>query len=146
MKKLLLLLVTGMLLLTSCEKVESEGGKIISADEAEKLFGAVKFSQEVPAAEFSKMMDVADSTMMFALKKGLVVAVDSRKVIYPDSVKLNDNDTLTVYSLLKVQELFRAYKGKIITVEQRDQKLTISNGNKVLEYGAICPPYCGGWQ
>lgn len=117
-------------------------GELLSVDEANNVFGPVFVKVEIPTDTLRNFTSKSGELMMFRLKESLIIADQNRIAIYPPDAKISEKDTFTVYHTSKVLELINIGKSSQTFVEQRDEKLTITNGIQTLEFGAWCPPYC----
>jgi len=149
MKNLLLTLI----LLISCFSLinAQEVGKIISAKEADALFG--KVTEEVTIT-LSALKDFSSKTkeyvMLNIIDKQLHVLGDSRRAITSISEKLDSKTVLHVFSKSKVDEFISKSESQLqttgtnsINIQIRGDKLMLSNGFDVLEFSQACPPFCG---
>lgn len=125
------------------EVSKTEYGKIISAETAMEEFGPVLNKVEINSDELLNLVAESEKTIMFQLKDSLLIADQERKAIFPVNGKVTQNDTFVVYYTLKVEELLKSGGEPITYIERRKEKVTVSNGNSVLEYGTWCPPICG---
>lgn len=118
-------------------------GKIISKEEANKLFGAVLVSKEIPTSTLKSLVSQSIKVIMFnIINNDIYISNNNRKVLLPSGFSVNSSEVFHVYSTSIVQELLNSGNSKVAYIEQRKEVLTITNGNYTLEYSIICPPYC----
>jgi hypothetical protein len=118
-------------------------GKIISKQEADELFGEVLISKEIPTSTLLSLTENSVNIIMFKIiGNDVYILGDNRKVLLPEGKVVSDAETFSVYASAIVQELLTQGKAQITFVEQRNDVLTITNGNFTLEYSLKCPPFC----
>lgn len=136
-----------LLLLLACSPTK-EIGKVFTSDEANKLFGPVLFSKNIPQSNLSQFLSKTDKTIMFGIiNKQLIILDSKRALLYPEKAEYKDTDVFTVYSVSVVRELLssnRMNKGTedSVSVEQREEVLSVTYGTNTLETGTKCPPMC----
>jgi hypothetical protein len=118
-------------------------GKILSKDEANKLFGAVLVSKQIPSSELKALTVSSTKIIMFKIMNNDVYILgDNRKVLLPANAMVNEAESFSAYTISIVQELLSKGNEPITFIEKRNDVLTITNGNYTLEYSWICPPFC----
>lgn len=124
-------------------------GKIITASEADALFGPVLKSEKINVQQLKAILGNASDRVMFGFKNGKVNILDkTRKAIFPSAAAVEHSDVFHVFSTAIVEELLGIEKGTEVTVEQRAKNIlsitTSSTGGDAytLEFAALCPPYC----
>jgi len=118
-------------------------GKIISKEEANKLFGPVLVSKEIPSSTLKSLISQSAKVIMFnIMNNDVYILGDSRKVLLPAGLTINSSEVFHVYSTSIVHELLSNGSGPMTYIEKREKVLTITNGNFTLEYSIICPPFC----
>ena len=118
-------------------------GKILSKEEADKLFGPVLVSKEIPSSTLKELVSKSVEVIMFNIvDDDVYILGDDRKVLLPAGLNIKSTDKYHVFSTLIVQELLSRGSNPTTYIEQREKVLTISNGNITLEYSWICPPIC----
>lgn len=118
-------------------------GKILSKEEANKLFGAVLASKEIPTSTLKSLVNQSSKVIMFNfIKNDVYILGDNRKVLLPAGFSVSSSEVFHVYSTSIVQELLDNGNTSMTYIEQRKEVLTITNGNYTLEYAIICPPLC----
>jgi len=118
-------------------------GKIISKEEANKLFGAVLVSKEIPTSTLKLLVNQSSKVIMFSfIKNDVYILGDNRKVLLPAGLSVSSSEVFHVYSASIVQELLNNGNTSVTYIEQRKEVLTITNGDLTLEYALICPPLC----
>ena len=119
-----------------------EFGKIISVETALAEFGPVLHKVDINSETLLEILSQSQTTILFKLKDSLLIANQERKAIFPFNGKVSQNDTFVVYYKAIVEELLTTGAEPITSIEKRSEKVTISNGANVLEYGSWCPPLC----
>jgi len=118
-------------------------GDIISKDSANQQFGAVTNSVSVESDQLRRYSDGTKNLIMFQIiKNELYILGDNRVPLFPASSSLDADTEFIVYSKTKFIELLDRGLNRKTFVELRDSKLTITNGDYTLEFGAACPPWC----
>jgi hypothetical protein len=131
-----------ILLLTGTNLCQTYG-KIFPNSEADRIFGNVSDSVNMPVTELQNLMAMTNNVLMFNLKdSNLVVLGDGRKLLYPPSATVDSTDVFEVYSKSIINDLLNEGKAAIVYVEKRKSVLTITCGHYTLEQGTDCPPWC----
>jgi hypothetical protein len=118
-------------------------GKIISKIEADEQFGPVIESVEMNAKDLLAIVEKAQKFVMFRVVDGKVTILDeARKVISPLSAVVSAQDVFKYYSKEIVLEIINTAADSVLTIENRKDKLTITNGANTLEWAQDCPPFC----
>lgn len=118
-------------------------GKIISKQAADELFGEVLISKEIPTSTLLSLTENSVEIIMFKIiENDVYILGKHRKVLLPAGNTVNETDIFSVYSTDIVRELL--HKGNMPTtiIEQRNDVLTLTNGNYTLEFSIKCPPIC----
>jgi hypothetical protein len=76
------------------------------------------------------------------IENELVIAGDNRIILYPENFMLNEEEVLHVWTTDIIQELLDKGKQDISVIEQRQEVMSITNGQQTLEAGTWCPPFC----
>ena len=136
-----------LLLLLACSPTK-EIGKVFTIEEADKIFGPVLFSEDIPQSTLSQFLSKTDKTIMFGIiNQQLIILDNNRNLLYHEKAEYNDTDVFTGYSVSILRELLsnsRLNKGneEDVSVEQRREVLSVTYGTNTLESGAKCPPMC----
>jgi hypothetical protein len=118
-------------------------GEIISNQTAEKEFGSVTNSVSILSELLQSLSENTKDLMMFnILNNQLYILGDNRKILYPINAQISTDSVFKVYSKTKVMELLIQGQNKYATIENRNETITVTNGNFTLEYGSLCPPWC----
>lgn len=118
-------------------------GDIISKDSANQQFGTAIYSVSAESDQLRRYSDGTTNLIMFQIiNNGLYILGDNRIPLFPASSSLDADTEFIVYSKTKFIELLDRGQNPKTYVELRDKKLTISNGDYTLEFGAVCPPWC----
>lgn len=124
-------------------------GKIITASEADVLFGPVLKSEKINVQHLKAILGNASDRVMFGFKNGKVNILDkTRKAIFPSAAAVEHSDVFHIFSTAIVEELLGLEKGTEVTVEQRAKNIlsittsSIGGDAYTLEFAQSCPPFC----
>ncbi len=118
-------------------------GKIFSKDEADKNFGPVLSSVKIPSSELKTLINGSNKLVMFSVNEGkLSILKEGRAVLYPAGFSPKSDEKYAAYSKSVVEELLSSGKADITVVEQRQEVISVSNGQQTLETSDWCPPIC----
>lgn len=119
-------------------------GKLLSSEQADKLFGPVKESVSISSSELKNFISKNSDVIMFQIfNSKLVVLGEDRSLVYSSGLAAySETDTFIMYSSSMVAELIEKGKSNQTFVQKRDKVLTVTNGDVTLEYGTSCPPWC----
>lgn len=118
-------------------------GKIINKQEANKLFGIVLVSKEMPTSTLKSFTSQSTKVIMFnIISNDVYILGDNRKVLLPAGFSVSSSEVFHMFSTSIVQDLLNNGNSPVTYIEQRKEVLTITNGNYTLEYSWICPPVC----
>lgn len=118
-------------------------GKILSKETADKLFGPVLVSKEIPTETLKMYTNQSFNVIMFKLMNNdLYILDNNRNALLPLGVTINSTEVFSMYSVTIVQQLLANGNSPFTTVEKRKDVLTITNGMFTLEYSLLCPPFC----
>ena len=121
----------------------NEYGKIISATEGENLFGQVVTSYQLNTNDLLGYCQTAGRVIMFAEENAeLYVAGSGRIILSLNTMTPSPDLVFHVYTAAKVNELITLGKDQITIVEIRSNVVDLKNGEFILEFGMICPPFC----
>ncbi len=138
------------LLLFGCSSSDKIG-KLYTTENANQLFGDVKYSVEMNVNQFTNLLNRTHKTIMFGIiNRQLIILDNNRKLIYPEKADYKDSDVFIVYSVNMLRELLSDNKtekqgdekDENVSIEQRQEVLSISINEKTLETGMKCPPMC----
>ena len=118
-------------------------GKLYQKAEGEQLYGTVLKSFQIQTEKVLSFLDQTDKVLMFNITDNkLFILGDGRKPIYPVSAVVSSKEVFRVFSTSLIWELISKGKSDTIYFEQRNSVLTISNGEYLLEFASLCPPFC----
>ena len=118
-------------------------GKIFSALDANKDFGPVQNSIQLPVSVIKPLIAITGTSIMFKIINNQVVILDSqRNVIYPPSYTLDSNEVFSLYTTSILEDLLNQGSGQNIEIQERTSVLSIGYGDKVMEMSTLCPPDC----
>jgi hypothetical protein len=118
-------------------------GKIISKDEANKQFGEVLHSISISAKDLLGHANLAEKSVMFSFIEGeLVILAEGRKVIHPKGKSVDEKEVFRTYDKQVVLELINSSADGVVSIEQRNDTITLTNGDSTLEFSSLCPPWC----
>lgn len=119
-------------------------GEIFSLSEADAKFGKVNQSYNIEKSVIRELFTNTKSYLMFSiLNNEMMILGDNRTPLYPDGLKVNEELVFSLCSIEKIIELLDSDNEKSVSVELREEKLTISGRFRTLEDLWPCPPYCG---
>ena len=142
-----ILVLMMLLLLLACSPTK-EIGKVFTAEEADKIFGPVLFSEDIPQSTLSQLLSKTGKTIMFGIiNQKLIILNNKRNLLYPEKAEYKDTDVFTGYSVSILRELLSNSRlNKLseddVSVEQRREVLSVTYGTNTLETGTKCPPMC----
>lgn len=135
------------LLFLSCSS-SRDIGKMFASEKANQLYGIALQSESISVSTLSKLISKTENIIMFGIiNNQLIILDDKRNLLYPEKAEYKDSDVFTGYSVSRVKELLsnnRLEKGsdENISVEQREDVLSVTYGKITLETGIKCPPMC----
>ncbi len=138
-----LLIFVGSVGFTQAPVSRNEIGAVLSLAEGEKLFGQVRKFVEMDIIVLSNSVTRAEKFILFGLyQEGGVVAVDDRKVVFPD-ISITDEFVLHLYSKSVVQKLLaKEPVAAKFFLEERERAFTVRINNWIMEFSNPCPPFC----
>ncbi len=71
-----------------------------------------------------------------------VIADQNRMPLDPSDATIESTDVFSVYSVSVLEELLSQGSNINTQIEMRGNTLCVKNGQKIMEYGVLCPPYC----
>ncbi len=134
-----------LLLFVFCVNASAQSiGKIFKKADADTIFGKVYFSKKIDSKLIQKVLNDTTNITMFKVTKDKLIILDKhRKPIFPDTVKVRDDEPFYLYSKDKLKELFDKSDNKAeAVVEMRGSTLTITTGGLTIEQSSYCPPIC----
>jgi hypothetical protein len=118
-------------------------GKIFTIDEANELFGEVLITKSMQVELLRDLIGQSGGYIMFRIREDMLIVLDEqRNVLYPQGPTVNPDEVFTVYKIEVVNELLNGCKSNLVEVQQRQKVLTVTAGDKTMEFGAFCPPFC----
>jgi hypothetical protein len=117
-------------------------GKIITAEEADSLFGTPDKILKFESSALRKFAESSGYLYFNFSGTDLLIVNNKKEPLYPAEHKLQGNEIFTIYSSSVVKDLLSQGEYEYVEIQFRKDVLTISNGNYILEYGMLCPPYC----
>ncbi|MBU1099036.1 MAG: hypothetical protein KKA84_01435 [Bacteroidetes bacterium] len=156
-KKYLLSTIVLSLFLTAVVTNAGVKGKILTKAEAEKLFGPVTTSVTITSSALEEMLTKAQDNIMFMIRDGKLYTATSLDSVLTEGYVKGENDVFHVYSKSVAEALLNfmykettgaAEDGEVpepvkdVYVEMREDVMTVSYGDYVMEFGSPCPPYC----
>ncbi len=80
---------------------------------------------------------------MTAAKTAQAVIVDQNRMpLDPSDATIESTDVFSVYSVSVLEELLSQGSNINTQIEMRGNTLCVKNGQKIMEYGQLCPPIC----
>lgn len=118
-------------------------GKIISKESANELFGPVLISKEIPTENLQMIIDKSKEVVMFKIINNEVYILNNnRDVLIPLETTIDSSEVFSVYAISVLQELLNKDSKMNTFIESWKEVLTITNGDKTIEFSDSCPPYC----
>ena len=118
-------------------------GKIVSKEEADKLFGPVIESKEISVKDLLELIKATEKAVMFKILDGeLCILGDGRKTLLPAGKVIATDIVFGHCSKEVLLELISPNVNGIAFIEQRKDKLSITCNEQTLEWVADCPPIC----
>ena len=118
----------------------SAQGMLFTREVANQKFGPVLKSIDLPVNTLLSFTNQTGNQIMFRIQDNQVVILDERRnVLYPAGMQVNSQD---VFSVSIINELLSNGSGVLVSIEQREDVLSISYGQLTMEDGALCPPFC----
>lgn len=130
------------------EKLDGKtAGVIYSREEADKLYGKVLNSKAISNEELNGYLSKTDSYIMLYFNKDQkaapVILDQSQKALNTSyESKASRPAELKVYSVSKVKELIEKGGENTTMIEQREDVISLTNGEYTLEMSLGCPPWC----
>lgn len=131
------------------EKLDGKvAGVIYSKAEADELYGKVISSTKMTNEELDGYLSKTDSYLMFYFSKDMqaapVILDHSQKALNMPNSKARAirPSELKVYSISKIKELIEKGGEESTMIEQRENVISLTNGDYTLEFALGCPPYC----
>ncbi len=119
-----------------------EVGKIVTKDDADKLFGQVLKSVKLDTATSKAILKNTNEYVMFKIvDNDLAIFSERNKTIY-GNYNTKAEDILHVFSKSKVEEVINLGGQADTFFEMRKEVFSITNGDVTVEYAQPCPPFC----
>ena len=121
-----------------------EGGEIFYSRKADRLFGPVIKSVEIPSKDLLEMLKNTEGNAMFNIEKEkLQMLGDNRNNLMEDKITAPGPEVVfQVAGKSKIIELIESGGSEITRIEKREKHYTITNGMLTLEKMWPCPPFC----
>jgi hypothetical protein len=129
-------------LLPECAFSQNISGKIITALEADSLFGTPDKIIKIETTVLRNFTRSSDYLYFNFSGTDLLIFNNKKEPLYPAEHILQGNEVFTIYSSSVVTELLSRGESEYAEIQLRKDVLTISSGSHTLEYGMLCPPYC----
>ncbi|MGE5499221.1 MAG: hypothetical protein ACM3Q2_14155 [Syntrophothermus sp.] len=143
--KAILFLFSFVLLSSDFSFAQTVAGKIYSREDADKLFGPVLEKVSLDSDQFQKLVNNSGAVIMFKFESsGLYIFNDKRNVIYSTGQNKTflASDILKFYSLSVVNDLLNKGQASTVTIEKRQNVISITDGSYTMEDAIACPPIC----
>ncbi len=133
-----------LLISSSYSQAQGTVGKIYSKDQADQLFGPVLNSQTINAHALQALATKCPQYIMFNIVNGqLYILNANRTVLYgPSAHAVNPAQVFHFCSASMILNLIQTSGATSISVEQRQNNLTVTAGSYTLEDFMTCPPTC----
>jgi hypothetical protein len=131
--------------------MNSESGEVVgiiyAAGDANNMFGNVTKSVGIRTSELSSLAEESGSYIMFLIKDDKILILDEhRNLLYPQGEEFSSDTVFNYFSKAKLLELLNIGDSSETFVENRQEVLSITNGNFTLENSRPCPPYCPDFE
>lgn len=118
-------------------------GQIYSKTQADQMYGKVLESEPISTNLLNQLMTQTTSVLMFKIIDGTVYVLgDNRVVLHPPNQQVGDGVVFTLFSISVIKDLLTDGGDSDTAVEQREEVLTLTNGDYTMELGMWCPPNC----
>jgi len=118
-------------------------GQIFSKSQADQMYGKVLESEPISTSLLNQLMTQTTNYLMFKIISGTVYVLgDNRVVLQPPNQQVGDGVVFTLFSISVIKDLLTDGGDSDTAVEQREEVLTLTNGNYTLNTGTSCPPNC----
>jgi hypothetical protein len=118
-------------------------GKLFSKSEASKLFGPVQYSSTISKADLQKLLTLDNSARILFTSKAIFNL--NKVILYGNDVISKTPRYPVIYHAFgkdMLKRLIEVSTTDYITIETREEVLSLSSGDNVLEFSMPCPPYC----
>ncbi len=118
-------------------------GKLYSKSDANNLYGQVINSVSINSSDLQNLLLKTTNYIMFSIVNGNLVILDNKRIpLYPANMTVSSNEVFHLFSVSIVQELLTKGSNAVTFVENRQNVLTLTNGDETLELSESCPPIC----
>ena len=132
-------------------------GKLFSKGEADKLFGKVIGSITISVADLEDALAKGKDYILITVKDNQVVIRDEeRKFLSKERVIMDKKEPLYIYSKHMIKNILRTPKKQtnlnqmsamsaaedVVTVEVRQEVISLTYNETTLELSMVCPPMC----
>lgn len=122
-----------------------EYGKILSLEEANEQLGNVLYTVEIKKDLFESFLSKTNNYLMVKLRDlNPIFLDDNRAAIFPIGMQIEPTEVFTVFSISVIEQLLNLSESDYISIEQRNNLLSITYDKHTLDFGIICPPNCPG--
>lgn len=124
---------------------QTVAGKVFLKEEADKLFGPVLQSVTMTSAQFQSILKQSGNFLKLRFDgPDLSILSNERRVLFQTGSlrTFAATEQLKVYSASVIKELLSKGQSATITIERRENVMSVTNGNYTMEEAACCPPDC----
>jgi hypothetical protein len=127
--------------------MNSESGEVVgiiyAAGDANNMFGSVTQSLGIRSSELISIAEESGTYIMFLIRDDKILIIDEhRNLLYPEGEEFSSDTVFNYFSTAKLLELLNIGDSAETFVENRQDVLSITNGNFTLENSRACPPFC----
>ena len=136
-------LVTALIFIVVFTSTCLAQGQLFTKEEADKKFGPVLNSVNVPVSIIYSLSNATSNHLMFRVEGNQAIILDgNRNSLYPSGYQVNSDVVFTNFSVSMINQLISSNTSTFVAVEQRQSVLSLTFGQTTLEVGAQCPPIC----
>ncbi len=118
-------------------------GKIYTKDAADSIYGKVDVSVKLNTADLLSYASKTSDYIMFNIVQGKAVVLDNkRSPLTPSDSAVSSTEVFKVCSVSVLLKLLKSGNSPETYFEERQNVLTITNGDFTVEQVANCPPIC----
>ncbi len=118
-------------------------GRIITVSEADTDFGQPSESYQKTSQHIHDLCNICKGYIMFRIANGkAAIANQNRIPLDPSDATIASTDVFSVYSVSVLEELLSQGSNIYTQIQMRGTTLCVRNGQKIMEYGQLCPPIC----
>jgi len=118
-------------------------GKVFTRIDADISFGKVISSVFINTSDLQDLLLQTTNYIMFSIIDGELVVLDNNRVpLYPANLAVSSIEVFHLLSVSTVHDLLAKGNNDMTYFENRQNVLTLTNGDYSLEESQLCPPFC----